>query len=82
LSNSITDCLAYDFGNAFYATGLSLPYLHPACKPTRGRTNSHWHRSPTGWHVTVPAEGDLIFQMKVDGQGPYRTGFDTAQLTS
>ena len=32
---------------------------------------------PAGWHVTVPAEGGLIFQMKVDGQGPYRTLFDT-----
>ena len=26
--------------------------------------------APTGWHVTVPAEGGLIFQMKVDGKGP------------
>jgi len=35
---------------------------------------------PTGWHVTVPAEGGLIFQMKVNGQGPYRTVFDTGAV--
>ncbi len=35
---------------------------------------------PTGRHVTVPAEGGLIFQMKVNGQGPYRTVFDTGAV--
>jgi predicted aspartyl protease len=35
---------------------------------------------PTGWHVTVPADGGLIFQMKVDGQGPYPTIFDTGAV--
>ena len=33
--------------------------------------------APAGWHVTVPAEDGLIFQMKINGQGPYRTLFDT-----
>jgi hypothetical protein len=36
--------------------------------------------APTGWHVTVPADGGLIFQMKVDGRGPYRTVFDTGAV--
>lgn len=34
----------------------------------------------TSQHVTVPAEGGLIFQMKVNGQGPYRTVFDTGAV--
>lgn len=36
--------------------------------------------SAGGLHVTVPAEGGLIFQMKVDGQGPYSTVFDTGAV--
>lgn len=35
---------------------------------------------PAGWHVTVPAEGGLVFQMKVNGQGPFRTVFDTGAV--
>lgn len=35
---------------------------------------------PTGWHVTVPADDGLIFRMKVDGQGPYPTVFDTGAV--
>ena len=34
----------------------------------------------TGRHVTVPAEGGLIFPMKINGQGPYRTVFDTGAV--
>ncbi len=33
-----------------------------------------------GRYVTVPAEGGLIFQMKVNGQGPYRTVFNTGAV--
>lgn len=33
-----------------------------------------------GKHVTVPAEGGLIFQMKVNGRGPYKTIFDTGAV--
>lgn len=32
---------------------------------------------PTSKQVTVPAEGGLIFKMKINGQGPFRTVFDT-----
>jgi hypothetical protein len=49
-----------------------LPGVLPALAQTPTGT-----AAPAGWHVTVPAEGGLIFQMKVDGQGPYRTLFDT-----
>ncbi len=34
----------------------------------------------SGKHVTVPAEGGLIFQMKVNGRGPYKTVFDTGAV--
>lgn len=37
-------------------------------------------QTPTASHVTVPAEGGLIFQMKVNGHGPYRTVFDTGAV--
>jgi hypothetical protein len=35
---------------------------------------------PSSREVTVPAEGGLIFQMKVNGQGPFRTVFDTGAV--
>jgi hypothetical protein len=35
---------------------------------------------PPSHQVTVPAEGGLIFQMKVNGQGPFRTVFDTGAV--
>ena len=34
----------------------------------------------TGQHVTVPADGGLSFQMKINGLGPYRTVFDTGAV--
>ena len=34
----------------------------------------------TGQHVTVPADGGLIFQMKINGLGPYRAVFDTGAV--
>ena len=49
--------------------GLSLAAQTPAASTP-----------PTGWHVTVPADGGLIFQMTVDGKGPYRTVFDTGAV--
>jgi hypothetical protein len=36
--------------------------------------------APTGWHLTVPAESGIIFQMKINGEGPYRTIFDTGAV--
>jgi hypothetical protein len=35
---------------------------------------------PSSRQVTVAAEGGLIFQMKVNGQGPFRTIFDTGAV--
>ena len=35
------------------------------------------YRMPPSGQVTVPAEGGLTFQMKVNGQGPFKTVFDT-----
>ncbi len=35
---------------------------------------------PASGQVTVPAEGGLIFKMKIDGQGPFRTVFDTGAV--
>ncbi len=32
---------------------------------------------PSSGQVTVPAEGGLTFDMKINGQGPFRTVFDT-----
>jgi hypothetical protein len=51
-------------------------YILPLVLPAVGQTPAV-AVPPTAWHVTVPAEGGLIFQMKLDGQGPYRTLFDT-----
>lgn len=52
------------------AGAAQQPEAHPAADaPT-----------PATWHVTVPAEGGLIFKMKVNGQGPYRTIFDTGAV--
>jgi hypothetical protein len=34
----------------------------------------------SGRHITVPAEGGLIFEMKVNGRGPYKTVFDTGAV--
>lgn len=59
----------------FFLTSILLIRLLPAAaqNPTAIAT-------PTGWHVTVPAEGGLIFQTKVNGQGPYSTVFDTGAV--
>lgn len=35
---------------------------------------------PTSKQVTVPAEGGLIFAMKVNGRGPFKTIFDTGAV--
>jgi Aspartyl protease len=35
---------------------------------------------PASGQVTVPAEGGLIFPMKINGQGPFRTVFDTGAV--
>lgn len=35
---------------------------------------------PSSGQVTVPTEGGLTFQMKVDGQGPFATVFDTGAV--
>jgi len=35
---------------------------------------------PASGQVTVPAEGGLIFKMKINGQGPFRTVFDTGAV--
>jgi predicted aspartyl protease len=35
---------------------------------------------PASGQVTVPAEGGLIFKMKINGQGPFRTIFDTGAV--
>jgi aspartyl protease/PDZ domain-containing protein len=57
-----------------FLTSILLASLPVAAQTPTGTA------APTGWHVTVPAEGGLIFQMKVDGQGPYRTVFDTGAV--
>jgi len=49
-------------------------------RPSAAAQNPTGAAPPTDWHVTVPAEGGLIFQMKVNGQGPYRTVFDTGAV--
>ena len=56
-----------------FLTSILLASLPAAAQTPTGT-------APTGWHVTVPAEGGLIFQMKVDGKGPYRTVFDTGAV--
>ncbi len=35
---------------------------------------------PASGQVTVPAEGGLIFNMKINGQGPFHTVFDTGAV--
>ncbi len=55
---------------------LFIAFILPAISPVVAQAPTAG-ASPAGWHVTVPAEGGLIFQMKVDGHGPYRTLFDT-----
>jgi hypothetical protein len=35
---------------------------------------------PASGQVTVPAEGGLIFEMKINGQGPFHTIFDTGAV--
>ena len=57
-----------------FLTSILLASLPVAAQTPTGTA------APTGWHVTVPAEGGLIFQMKVDGKGPYRTIFDTGAV--
>lgn len=57
-----------------FLTSILLASLTVAAQTPTGTA------APTGSHVTVPAEGGLIFQMKVDGQGPYRTVFDTGAV--
>lgn len=37
------------------------------------------YEMPASGQVTVPAEGGLIFAMKINGQGPFRTVFDIGQ---
>ena len=57
-----------------FLTSILLASLPVAAQTPTGTA------APTGWHVTVPAEGGLIFQMKVDAKGPYRTVFDTGAV--
>jgi hypothetical protein len=47
----------------------------PGTPPTHGD-----YTMPPSGRVTVPAEGGLIFQMKVNGQGPFSTVFDTGAV--
>ncbi len=35
---------------------------------------------PASEQVTVPAEGGLVLMMKINGQGPFRTVFDTGAV--
>lgn len=35
---------------------------------------------PASGQVTVPADGGLIFKMKINGEGPFRTVFDTGAV--
>ena len=71
---------AYDF--AMHPLRLVLLLLTSALLaglPMAAQTSAGT-ASAGGLHVTVPAEGGLIFQMKVDGQGPYSTVFDTGAV--
>ncbi|MGI4830913.1 MAG: aspartyl protease family protein [Janthinobacterium lividum] len=38
------------------------------------------YKMPPSGQVTVPAEGGLTFQMKVNGKGPFKTVFDTGAV--
>ena len=52
----------------------ALPQINEADFQPPFRTD---YSMPASGQVTVPAEGGLIFKMKIDGQGPFRTVFDT-----
>jgi Aspartyl protease/PDZ domain len=43
-------------------------------------SDAHDHSMPTSGQITVSAEGGLTFQMKVNGQGPFATVFDTGAV--
>jgi hypothetical protein len=59
--------------------GLLLTSMLIARLPMAAQTPTKT-AAPDGRHITVPAEGGLIFQMKVNGQGPFRTVFDTGAV--
>ena len=65
----------------FGALALALFFLCPAiagaAQTLSAVTN---YTMPLSGQVTVPAEGGLIFEMKVNGQGPFKTVFDTGAV--
>jgi hypothetical protein len=59
---------------------LTLVALCPAFARTQKLSDAHDHSMPPTGEVTVPAEGGLTFKMKVNGQGPFATVFDTGAV--
>ena len=60
---------------------LALPLLCPALALTQKLSNARDHSMPPSGQVTVPAKHGLVFQMKVNGLGPFETVFDTGAVS-
>lgn len=64
----------------FLVLALSFLVLCPAFVWTETLSNARDHSMPPSGQVTVPAEDGLTFQMSVNGQGPFKTVFDTGAV--
>src|ERR1700756_30025 len=60
---------------------LAFLFLRPAFTlEAQTLSDAHEHTMPPSGQVTVPAEGGLTFEMKVNDQGPFATVFDTGAV--
>ena len=64
----------------FRNLALALPLLFPATALTQKLSDARDHSMPASGQVTVPAKHGLVFQMKVNGLGPFETVFDTGAV--
>jgi hypothetical protein len=61
---------------------LTFCFLCTAFAWTQTLSDARDHSMPPTGQVTVPAEGGLTFKMKVNGQGPFPTVFDTGAVNA
>lgn len=64
----------------FHHLALALPLLCPALALTQKLSDARDHSMPPSGQITVPAKHGLVFQMKVNGLGPFETVFDTGAV--
>ncbi len=59
---------------------IAVPLLIPALASAQELSNTNDHSMPPSGQVTVPAKHGLVFQMNVNGLGPFETVFDTGAV--